>query len=327
MAAEGKKVIDVHTHVFGSLDFFPPAWQEHIFAGKFQQFMSTLGDEAKARKAVEEYKESLNVLGTYDALIKDMDEAGVDISVVSPLDYRFIYGQEARVSIWEINEYVAEAQKKYPDRIIGFAGIDPLRENAVELLERAVTELGLKGIKIYPASFSPQDERVQKFFEKVNELEIVALFHQGAMYRPAFIGNLSPVHLDALSIKYPRMKMIAAHVAKGWEEVLINLIVYREDSIATDISGFQYYELGKSPWHFLMQMRYMMDKIPRSVLMGSDWPFNKGAPYISHKEWFDAIRNLKIPDPVLQLEIGIKDFSEEEKDMILGKNASRFLGI
>ena len=34
---EGKKVIDAHAHVFGSLDFFPPAWHEQIFAGKFQR--------------------------------------------------------------------------------------------------------------------------------------------------------------------------------------------------------------------------------------------------------------------------------------------------
>jgi len=61
--------------------------------------------------------------------------------------------------------------------------------------------------------------------------------------------------------------------------------------------------------------------------MASDWPFLKTPPLPTHKEWFDIIRNLKIPEPVMQLGIGIKDFSQEEKDLILGGNAERFLGL
>lgn len=73
-------------------------------------------------------------------------------------------------------------------------------------------------------------------------------------------------------------------------------------------------------------MRYFMDRIPRFVLMGSDWLYTKNAP-LSHQEWFDAIRNLKIPEPVLKLGLGIRDFSQEEKDMLLGENARSLFGI
>ena len=68
-----------------------------------------------------------------------------------------------------------------------------------------------------------------------------------------------------------------------------------------------------------------MDRIPSLILMGSDWPWAKNAP-LSHKAWFDAIRNLKIPEPVLRLGLGVKDFSQEEKDRILGENARTLFG-
>jgi predicted TIM-barrel fold metal-dependent hydrolase len=61
-------------------------------------------------------------------------------------------------------------------------------------------------------------------------------------------------------------------------------------------------------------------------MIGSDWPYTKNAP-LGYREWFDAVRNLKIPEKVLELGIGIKDFSNEEKKMILGENAKTLLKI
>jgi predicted TIM-barrel fold metal-dependent hydrolase len=57
--------------------------------------------------------------------------------------------------------------------------------------------------------------------------------------------------------------------------------------------------------------------------MGTDWPFIKFPPLPTHKEWFDFIRNLKVPEPGLVF--GMRDFSQEEKDKILGENARAVL--
>jgi len=87
------------------------------------------------------------VLGTIEALIADMDEAGVDKSVAAPLDFGVMCKQETDLSIWEINEYIAEAQKKHPDRIIGFVGVDPLRgSEAIHLLEKGVKDWNLSAL-------------------------------------------------------------------------------------------------------------------------------------------------------------------------------------
>ena len=46
------------------------------------------------------------------------------------------------------HEYVADMVKRFPDTFIGFAGVDPWKgKAAIDELERAVKELGLRGAK------------------------------------------------------------------------------------------------------------------------------------------------------------------------------------
>ena len=311
-------IIDVHTHLFDSIAFFPNIWWKELCAFK----KAVMGDAA-----FEGWKVAFNQMGRIEALIADMDEVGIDKSVALPLDYGVMCRQEAEVSIWKINEYAAEAQSKYPDRIIGFVGVDPLRgQEAIKLLETGVREWGLKGVKIYPSTFKVTDPSVQAFISKVNELEIPVLFHMGSDPLPFVIQYGNPADLDTLSLWYPKMKMIAAHFGRGYEDLLMGILWYKDGVIYADTSALQY-ELMKSPWHLTLQMRYWMDKVPRAVLMGSDWPFIKTPPMPTHKEWFDAIRNLKIPEQLLQMGLGMKDFSQDEKEMILGENARALLKL
>ena len=48
---------------------------------------------------------------------------------------------------------------------------------------------------------------------------------------------------------------------------------------------------------------------------------------VTGRQWFDIIRDLEMPEQVLQLSLGVKDFTQQGKDLILGENAKRFLGI
>jgi predicted TIM-barrel fold metal-dependent hydrolase len=161
---------------------------------------------------------------------------------------------------------------------------------------------------------------------KVNELEIPIILHMGSDPLPFIIPHGNPAGLDTLSLWYPRMKMVAAHLARGYDELLTAMLWYKKNVMYADISGLQY-EVMKSPWHFVFKMRYLMDKVPYAILMGSDWPWIKTPPMPTHKEWFDAIRNLSIPDQIIKSGLCISDFSETERDMILGGNARALLGL
>jgi hypothetical protein len=308
-------IIDVHTHIFESLDVFQKSFLDNFRAHKRVQ----LGNEGyKNWEAVFE--------GRIETLIKDMDEAGVDKSIVLPAYPSPAYGDDPpKISIWRCNEYGAEAQRKYPDRIISFVRIDPLRKDALELLVKAVTEWGLKGVKIHPTI--PLDNiAFQPLLNKINELEIPVLIHMGVDPAPFLAKHGDPLFLDELALRFPKMKIVAAHHARGFEDLLTAVMLNRGERIYSDLALWQH-EYAFSHWRFIMKMRYFMDRIPRLVLMGSDWPFTKTAPPLSHKEWFEAIKNLKIPAQVLQLGLGIRDFSDEEKNMILGENARTLLNL
>ena len=307
-------IIDAHAHLFESLDVYQRSWLDGLKEGMRQKM---------SPKGYEEWLASLD--GRVETLIKDMDEAKIDKSVALPSGCAIAYAEEPpKISIWRSTEYVAEAQSRYPDRIIGFARVDPLRKDSIELLVKAVTEWKLKGVKMVP-TIPVTDETVQPIMHKVEELGVPLLAHTGVNPIPYISKNGDPIFLDTLTARFPKMKIIAAHYAKGFEDLLTAIIAHRGGRIYADLGMWQE-ECAKSPWQFILKMRSLMDRIPRFVLMASDWPFSKVVP-MSHKEWFDAIRNLKIPDQVLQLGLGIKDFSQEEKDMILGENARSLLGL
>ena len=82
-----------------------------------------------------------------DSRIRDMDETGVDVQVLSPGPG--IQGAEAAEAVplaRDLNDLAAETIKRRPDRFDGFAVLptpDPVA--AARELERGVTALGLKG--------------------------------------------------------------------------------------------------------------------------------------------------------------------------------------
>ncbi|HUT83984.1 MAG TPA: amidohydrolase family protein, partial [Thermodesulfobacteriota bacterium] len=80
-----------------------------------------------------------------------MDECGVDKMVILGKDYGKI-GDRKNSNLPD--EEVVSFVKAHPDRFIGFTAVHPDRDikKNVERVERAVSDLGLKGIKLNPAS-------------------------------------------------------------------------------------------------------------------------------------------------------------------------------
>ena len=89
---------------------------------------------------------------TGEQLISDMDQGGIDYSVISVIDYGLAnYVGEASYDILKINEIYSSVAKKYQGRMIPFAGVDPRRKNAIKIIKTAVKDFRMKGIKITAA--------------------------------------------------------------------------------------------------------------------------------------------------------------------------------
>ena len=277
--------------------------------------------------------------------VQDMDEGGVDVSVCLPIDYSFSHGSESSIGIEEKQQHLAEMQEKYPGRIIGFAGPDPRRPGAVEILTRGIKEYGLKGLKLIPkAGYYMWQEDVYRLLDVAHELDIpVAACTQpsgGGYNRTRFAD---PMHVDDAVCDFPDVKFIILHAGaplmEFFEKAL--LVASRNHNVYLQfdfwIHGFfgvpkfipNFKTDAESVGRLLGRARDVVGA--HNMLYGTDThsgPSVHGDTLFRRDSGFNlggAIAWLRdLPNTARQYGV---DFTNEEVDMILGESAARLLGI
>ena len=120
-----------------------------------------------------------------EKLIALMDVAGVDRACVMTYTEAPQFNPRALVDI-------AEAVARYPDRLVGFARLHPWYPESLSLLDRAVREMGMKGLKLHPVGTlsHPASEQTLLLMRRAGELRVPVLFHCGdePMATPRAIG-------------------------------------------------------------------------------------------------------------------------------------------
>jgi len=281
----------------------------------------------KEGKSVEEAERAANdkLAGfpdpTGEKLIQTMNAAGIDKTVILPVDRGLIFG-ESTVSIEEQNRQHAELSQRYPNRIIAFAGVDPRRKNGLRLFEKAVKEWGAKGLKLHPLSgFYLNDPSVYPLYEKAQELGVPVLVHLGTDPPPWRNKYGQPIYLDDVAIDFPNLKIIGAHMGGIWENEAVQLASIHPN-LYLDLST-KHRQLDKYPLDFYQGLRRVLDRLGTGKLMfGSDYPYLGYSQQKDQILWVQAFT--RIPDWVE--EAGIQ-FTDEEISGILGDNVARVLGI
>ncbi|MBV8716286.1 MAG: amidohydrolase [Chloroflexi bacterium] len=209
------------------------------------------------------------------------------------------------------NDELAAACRKYPDRFIGFAGIDPWKgDAAIHELERCVRELGLKGVKFHPGrqQFYPNDTRFYPLFETASALGAPVLFHTGMMAagagtpggRGVRLDYTRPIYLDHLAADFPNLTIIAAHPSWPWADEGLALARHKSN-VFLDLSGY-------SPKYIPPQyIQFANTLLQDQMLFGSDYPF------IPPERWLADFEDA--------------GFRPQVRDKILLLNAQRMLGV
>lgn len=89
--------------------------------------------------------------------------------------------------------------------------------DAVAEFERAIRELGLKGLKLSPVyqAFDPRMDQAMRIYELADRFGVPVMFHIGAAYPArAALEFGSPVLLDPIARQFPRLKIIIAHLGQ-----------------------------------------------------------------------------------------------------------------
>jgi predicted TIM-barrel fold metal-dependent hydrolase len=124
-----------------------------------------------------------------DGLIEEMDEAGLQRALVLSVAYWFGSGERERSLEEEYrwvraeNDWTAEQAARHPDRLVAFCSVNPLREYAIEEVERCAAHAHLSGLKLHfgnswvevkdPAHLA----RVREVFRSANRLSLPIVIH------------------------------------------------------------------------------------------------------------------------------------------------------
>jgi predicted TIM-barrel fold metal-dependent hydrolase len=210
------------------------------------------------------------------------------------------------------NDYVAETVAAHPDVLLGFASVDPRKgDAAVVELERAVTELGLRGLKLHPIhqAFFPDDPQFTPLFAKAEELGVPVLMHSGYAAAGANtpggggfeLAYSRPIpHVDSLAARHPGLTIIMAHPAWPWIQEQIAVALHKPN-VFIDLSGWAPRYIPKE------LITEAGGRLRKKVLFGSDYP------YISPVTWMEQFAELDIRD--------------EARPLILHDNAAEILGL
>lgn len=222
-----------------------------------------------------------NVLDT----ISDMDHAGVDKAVVVAVDAETTRGYKVS------NNIVADAVKKYPDRLIGFASVDPHKgKMAVDELDRSINDMGLRGLKIIPHMIDccPNDPVMYPILEKVDELNIPILFHTGTHFHLGCkIKYNRPEYIDDIAVDFPATTFIMAHFGYPWfYEALA--VIQKNANVYFNIAGWNPKYIPEPV------VKHMNSILSGKVLFGSDHPL------LSRKTILAELDNMNLKQATLE---------------------------
>jgi hypothetical protein len=311
-------IIDIHCHL-GQPEMFPKKYLE-AFANHISKMLS--GVSKKEVYDSEIMKKSFD--GAPERLINEMDQAGIDKTVVFGVDWGLALG-EPEVKINDYNKYIVKSCEKYPDRLIPFFTIDPRREKASQLLETAIKDWGMKGLKLHPSTgYDINGPKALEIFNKALELNIPIISHLG--YLIGLKGrSAKPEFFDDISTDFPNLKISLAHLNYGSVDDLLSLM-FSKTNIYCDFCAHGQILMMNSPPDLYKQLRYFMnfEGVKDRVMFGSDWPMTSNI--MSLKDWVSTIRNLRSEKVSALLDnLGYKKFKNSEIKKLLGKNAEGFL--
>ena len=261
-------IVDVHTHAF-------PDFLAH-------RAVSRLTEMGKTRAYLS---------GTVADLLRSMDRAGIEVSVVCSV----ATAPEQFDAILRWSGEIAGP------RLVPFPSVhprsrEPLREVA------AVAAAGLRGIKLHPEyqGFFIDDPSLEGLYRAAEDAGLVVLFHAGYDIGFPDSDRSSPARIARVQESFPALRIIASHLGgfRQWEEVLRTLA-----------GGDTYldtgYVFGRIPGGLLREIlaAHRRDRL----LFGSD------SPWADQGESVAEIR-------ALGLDAGLEE-------MILSSNARALLGI
>src|SRR5580704_1507693 len=197
----------------------------------------------------------------------------------STVDRSIVLGFKSRYLQAEIpNRFVAEYVNRFPQKLIGFAGIDPTERSAAQEVVIAREELRLRGITVSPANqdFHPTDSRAMRVYGECDRLQMPVLIHPSGQFTDqSKLEYGRPYLFDEVARTFPNLRMIIAQLGQPWVDETVCMLA-KHSNVYADVSG-----LLSRPWqaYNALVCAYEHGVIDK-LLFGSDFPYTSATACI-----------------------------------------------
>jgi predicted TIM-barrel fold metal-dependent hydrolase len=267
--------------------------------------------------------------GTVDEVDAVVADAGFAHVVAVNLFAADAVRQEALAALSEDHHEhaAAEIDESMPDRLRGFnrwicdvartrpwmtpfVAADPHvlggESGAAHLREMAESH-GARGIKIHPAvqRFRPDDPGMSAIYRECRDLGLAVLSHSGSSRGP--FEWAEPAAFAPVLREHPGLTVVLAHLGGGrWHQTAELAAAYPH--VVFDLCEVIEWTGGPDAPTDEQLAALIREVGPDRVVMGSDWP------------WYDLAHTVERVRELPRL-------SDDERDGILGGNATRILGL
>lgn len=175
------------------------------------------------------------------------------------------------------NEEIAQLVALEPDLFLGLAAVDPWRADAAEELERAFTDLGLRGLVVNTARLGmyPNDPRLLPLYDLCRSRGLPVVFHAGlCLERNALAKYARPVEFEEVAAAYPGVNFCLAHMGWPWvQETAALLLKYPNLYANTALMNFDGpYQIFHKVFREDMGELWLEHNIADQVMFGSGSP-------------------------------------------------------
>ncbi len=220
-------------------------------------------------------------MGTFEQVVAEMDATGVDLSVI------FGFAFEDQGLCREINDYVIEAVRAYPTRLVGLTSVSPEQPGALAELDRTL-DAGLVGC----GELFPDGQRFElgkpsgldRIADALHERHALLMVHSNEPVGHKYPGkgDNTPGPCYQFAERHPGLDIIYAHMGGG-------LFFYEMMPKAKETLAHVHYDTSAAPYLYRRDIYSLAATAAgaEKILFGSDFPLISPGRYLSDTEDLD----------------------------------------
>ena len=233
--------------------------------------------------------------------LEEMERSGVSLAV---LHAEYAYGD-----VDQLNRTVGEFVKQFPQKLLGFAGIDPTAsQDTVADLDLYVSEYDMRGLNLQTCvqGWYANDKRLYPLYSYCQEKKLPVSIHASVNFmtnRKIDYGH--PLHLDEIACEFPDLTVVANHGGWPWVTEMV-AVAWKHSNVFIELGGISPKYIAKpgSGWEPILT--YGNSVLQDQILFATD-------SLIPYERVFKEIDQLPLKDSA--------------KEKFLCANAMRVLGI